>query len=146
MTFLGEPKYSAPKLATVGNLGPAPQPTAWKAAHDRLKDKRPEALSRQDLLSLGHQPGALRAIRRNCIQCQGGAEAEVRRCTQTWCPLWPYRMSSDPFRRREMNVEKRAAAAARMRSLNLSMKDGSAVFKSDELGKDAVRQEEEAER
>lgn len=143
MTVQAEPNADAPHLTPAGNLAPLPQSAAWRAAHNRLKNTRPENLGRQDLLHLGHEPGVLKAIRRNCIQCQGGTEAEVRRCTQTWCPLWPYRMASDPFRRREMTEEKRAAAAARIRTLNLRGKPSSAVSKSDETGTKAVRKVEE---
>ena len=32
------------------------------------------------------------AIRLFCLQCYGGNRAEVRRCTEYTCPLWPYRM------------------------------------------------------
>ena len=48
--------------------------------------------------TLGHEKmPLLRVIRTNCIECQGGSEAEVRRCKLSLCPFWPYRMASNPF-------------------------------------------------
>lgn len=39
----------------------------------------------------------LKAIRAKCIDCCGGNSAEVRKCTATGCPLWPFRMNKNPF-------------------------------------------------
>lgn len=35
------------------------------------------------------------AIRMKCVDCCGGIRAEVRKCTATECPLWPYRMGAE---------------------------------------------------
>jgi len=47
-------------------------------------------------------PGAtpLRKIREKCLDCSGGSMAEVRRCTAFRCPLWIYRMGSNPLHAR----------------------------------------------
>ena len=36
------------------------------------------------------------AILANCVMCMGYERAEVRRCTATACPLWPYRCWKTP--------------------------------------------------
>ena len=53
------------------------------------------------------------AIRSMCLQCMGGSPMEVRLCVSSPCPLWPYRMGTDPWRA-PMSEEQRAAAAERM--------------------------------
>jgi hypothetical protein len=40
----------------------------------------------------------LKVIRAKCLDCCCYVESEVRKCTATGCPLWPYRMSKNPFR------------------------------------------------
>lgn len=37
----------------------------------------------------------MRSIRLNCRDC-GGTEAEVKYCSATDCPLWPYRFGCTP--------------------------------------------------
>ena len=34
-------------------------------------------------------------IRLKCLDCQNYQEAEVRRCTLTFCPLWRFRMGRE---------------------------------------------------
>lgn len=38
----------------------------------------------------------LQAIRANCIECSGGSLVEVRECVITRCPVYPFRMATDP--------------------------------------------------
>lgn len=42
----------------------------------------------------------LKAIRAKCVDCCCGNAAEVRKCVATDCPLWPFRLGSNPFRKR----------------------------------------------
>ena len=42
----------------------------------------------------------IKAIRRFCVQCSGGDEAEARKCVATGCPLWPFRMGTNVFHAR----------------------------------------------
>jgi hypothetical protein len=90
------------KLAHFSSGNPKPaefQHAEVLAAHERLKDRDPRELTPEDFASIGHQRRNLLAvIRENCIQCQGGNAAEVRRCRCTGCSFWPYRMSSNPLR------------------------------------------------
>lgn len=54
------------------------------------------------------------AIRAKCIDCMAGNVAEVRRCGDTTCALWPFRMGSDPWHTRVMSEEQRTAARDRL--------------------------------
>ena len=38
------------------------------------------------------------AIRTFCVDCQGGEVKGVRECEAMNCPLWPFRMGTDPLR------------------------------------------------
>ena len=50
------------------------------------------------LNAAGHEKmPILRAIRRKCIDCSGGNQPEVRKCTVIGCALWPYRLGRNPF-------------------------------------------------
>ena len=54
---------------------------------------------RQELEALGHAAvSPLAALRARCVDCCAGAVSEVRRCRQTTCPSWPFRMGSDPWK------------------------------------------------
>ena len=76
----------------------------------------PRRMTEAELNEIGHfKRPILRAIRQNCIDCAGGSEAEVRRCRMAACPMWPYRMASNPFNSREMTDTQRAEAAERLR-------------------------------
>lgn len=74
----------------------------------------PRRMTKDELRALGHGAPLLRAIRTNCIECQGSNEAEVRRCALIWCPFWPYRMASNPFHTVALSDEQRAERAARL--------------------------------
>jgi len=44
----------------------------------------------------------MKAIRRKCYDCSGGSANEVKLCTVTQCPLWPYRLGKRPSFARSM--------------------------------------------
>jgi hypothetical protein len=44
--------------------------------------------------------GRLSAIRAFCVLKEGGPRA-ARMCSSVTCPLWPYRMGTNPFRRKK---------------------------------------------
>ena len=54
----------------------------------------------------------LKAIRAKCKDCCGGSEAEVRRCGMIDCPLWPFRMGTNPFRAPPSEAQVAAAKVA----------------------------------
>jgi hypothetical protein len=75
-----------------------------------------------DFLSLKFRAqNPLKAIRQKCLDCCCGNAAEVRKCVAVDCALWPYRMSTNPFR------QKRALSATqkRERAERLSKPHGS---------------------
>lgn len=54
-------------------------------------------------------------IRSKCIECCCGSSHEVAHCTTATCPLWPYRMGTNPLRAERSEAQKAADAAARER-------------------------------
>lgn len=58
------------------------------------------------------------AIRRYCVDvCMSGSRHEVLLCANGSCPLFPFRMGTDPFRDpRTLTDEQRAEAAERLRA------------------------------
>lgn len=58
--------------------------------------KSPAEISLADLRTLGHPESPIKAIRAKCRDCVY-SEAEIRKCVQTGCPLWPFRMGRNPF-------------------------------------------------
>jgi hypothetical protein len=76
-----------------------------------LVGQHPDELSEAELSSLGHRHLAMMTIARaKCRECCCGSTAEIRKCTCTTCPLWPYRMGKRPAARRKS--ERGAAARA----------------------------------
>jgi hypothetical protein len=56
-----------------------------------------------------------KAIRAKCLDCCCYQPGEVKACPAETCPLWPFRMGHNPFRKaREMTDDQRAAAADRL--------------------------------
>ena len=75
----------------------------------------PRQMSAAELQQLGHHKRPiLDAIRQNCVECCAGNSAEVRRCAMIACPMWPYRMGTNPFVSRDYTDEQREAARARL--------------------------------
>lgn len=58
----------------------------------------------------------VKAIRANCIECMGNQANLVKDCSITRCPLWPFRMGKNPFRK-PRSEEQRQAAAERMAAM-----------------------------
>jgi hypothetical protein len=40
----------------------------------------------------------LKVMRAKCLECCCGSAHEVRHCVISTCPLWPYRMGTNPLR------------------------------------------------
>ena len=49
----------------------------------------------------------LRAIRLKCYDCSAYQTNEVRDCIVNNCPLYPFRLGKNPFRKKELTEEKR---------------------------------------
>lgn len=77
----------------------------------------PRQMSAADLEACGMQRASRGdAIRAKCLDCCAGSPAEVRRCGDIACALWPFRMATDPWRA-PMSEERRDAAADRFRAV-----------------------------
>lgn len=61
----------------------------------------------------------LTVIREKCLDCCCGNQAEVKMCTSVSCPLWVYRMNTNPLRKREISEEQRLAMAERLKNHRL---------------------------
>ncbi|MDA7568639.1 hypothetical protein N8742_02915 [Emcibacteraceae bacterium] len=61
--------------------------------------KHPEEISTSEFETLGHQKEpTLKIIRKYCMDCCCHQSSEVSKCVSDDCPLWPYRMGTNPFR------------------------------------------------
>lgn len=59
----------------------------------------------------------LKAIRARCLECCLDQTNEAKLCPAVDCPLWPFRLGTNPFRKkRVMTEEQRAAAAENLRN------------------------------
>jgi hypothetical protein len=68
----------------------------------------PRKMTEPELAAIGHHKRPLlAAIRQNCIEWCCGGRAEVRRCRIVTCPMWPYRMGTNPFRHHDLTDEQR---------------------------------------
>jgi hypothetical protein len=59
--------------------------------------KLPGSVGLEPLRALGHPESPIRAIRSKCLDCSAGVVSEIRKCVAVTCPLWPFRMGSNPF-------------------------------------------------
>ena len=84
---------------------------------ERVVGRDPRLVSVEAYAACGHVGlSPMKVIRGKCLDCCGGSAGEVRKCTATGCPLWPYRMGENPFRAvREMSEDQRVAAGERLR-------------------------------
>ena len=58
----------------------------------------------------------VKAIRAFCLECSGDSTAEVKCCPRSVCPLFPFRLGKNPYRkRREMTEEEKEVLAVRLR-------------------------------
>ena len=65
----------------------------------RAIGRDPRKMTPDDLRALGHAAMApTAAIRAHCLDCCGGSSDEVRKCTATRCPSWPFRTGANPWR------------------------------------------------
>jgi hypothetical protein len=83
----------------------------------------PRDLTPAELIAAGHNPESLlKIIRAFYIDHCGGDLSEVRKCTDTSNPLWPYRMGTNPFAKRELTDEQREARRASMATARAARK------------------------
>jgi len=59
-----------------------------------------------EFLSLAYRAqNPVKAIRAKCLDCCCAQADEVRKCVATDCPSWPFRMGSNPFRKKPVLTE-----------------------------------------
>jgi hypothetical protein len=86
-----------------------------------LIGKHPADVSPQILSLKFRARNPLKGIREKCLDCCCGNASEVRKCVALDCPLWPYRMGCNPFRkRRELSVEQKRERLRRLAQANSS--------------------------
>ena len=59
----------------------------------------------------------VKAIRAFYLDCCGGNSNEVKNCTSRVCQLKPFRLGKNPYIKRQLTPEQKAAAAERMRKI-----------------------------
>lgn len=73
------------------------------------------------------------AIRDYCVRiCMCGSIKAVAKCASGDCPLWPFKMGTDPWReKREMTDEQRQAAVARLAGARRAAKEQTEALGND---------------
>lgn len=65
------------------------------------------------LLAMGFAPvPVMRAIRAKCLDCSGGSHVEVADCLVTTCPLYPFRLGTNPWRAERSDAQREASQKA----------------------------------
>ena len=59
----------------------------------------------------------LRAIKLKCLDCSTYNINEIKECPVKKCPLYPFRLGRNPFRKRELSEEERNKLSERMKNL-----------------------------
>ena len=57
----------------------------------------------------------IKAIRAKCLECMCGQVNEVKLCPVEDCALYPFRLGKNPYVKRTMTEEQKAAAAERLK-------------------------------
>ena len=66
---------------------------------------------------------AQKAIRAKCLDCCAYQKEEVKLCTCCTCPLWPFRMGKNPYKKKkEFTEEQLAERRSRMQKLHAAKK------------------------
>ena len=55
------------------------------------------------------QTNPTKVIREKCLDCCCGSANEVKLCTAERCPLWPWRMGKNPYRKPPSEAQREAA-------------------------------------
>ena len=67
-------------------------------------------MTQDELRRLGHQPMTpLQALRAHCLDCSCFDPGEVRQCTVTRCPSWPFRFGRNPWRKPATEAQREAS-------------------------------------
>ena len=78
--------------------------------------------SHDALIALGHHPVSLsKAIRLRCLDCCVHQPSEVAKCAAVRCPLYPFRLSKNPWRKPRHTTARQLAALTRPREKSPSI-------------------------
>ena len=90
-------RINKPEATPPSESGPSAE--REKPGHSPRKGSR-DRQSRQVLVAGEWQDqkrSPVKAIRQKCSDCCTGSLAEIRRCTDETCPLWPFRMGRNIY-------------------------------------------------
>lgn len=80
--------------------------------------KDPRKFSKKEIDDCGFIPKPLsKIIKEKCVDCCGGDQSEVLKCTSISCPLWLYRTGKNPFNKlnaKEMSQEQKQVLRDRL--------------------------------
>jgi hypothetical protein len=89
----------------------------YQADGGELIGRHPGDVSPEKLSLKFRAQNPLKAMRTKCIDCCCGDTSEVRKCVAVDCALWPYRMGTNPFRKkRKLSSEEKRKRAERLRT------------------------------
>ena len=71
-----------------------------------------------------HHRSPVKAIREFCLECMNDQVEEIARCTDPGCPLYHFRFGKNPYLKRTLTPEQKAAAAERMAKVRQEKKSG----------------------
>jgi hypothetical protein len=90
--------------------------SSFQADDGELIGKHPSNVPSQILSLKFRAQNPLKAIRETCLDCCCRNAEEVRKCVATDCPSWPFRMGTNPFRKkRELSSKQKREMAKRLR-------------------------------
>jgi hypothetical protein len=93
----------------------------YQADEGELIGKHPGDVPSQILSLKFRAQNPLKAIREKCLDCCCENAAEVRKCIAVDCPLWPFRMGTNPFRKkRELSRQQKHERSERLRKARRS--------------------------
>jgi hypothetical protein len=69
----------------------------------------------------------IKAIRAKCLDCCCGHANEVKLCELKDCTLHPYRLGKNPYIKRELSDDQRAAMSERLKASHLTRKTSTTV-------------------
>ena len=75
--------------------------------------KTEEEFSRE----VSENTNVLRAIKLKCLDCSTYNINEIKECPVKNCPLYPFRLGKNPFRKRELSEEERNKLSERMKNI-----------------------------
>ena len=90
----------------------------FKADNGELVGRAPTEVPSEILSQKFSAQNPLKALRARCLDCCCGDASEVRKCVATDCPSWPFRMGTNPFRKKvRLSEEERWRRRERLKKI-----------------------------